>query len=265
MRERLDVLLVDRGLFATRAQARAAVLAGEITVDGSMVDKPGTQVDETAVLEAAARSPLRLARRRQARHGAHPARRRRDRGRRHRPRQLHRRVRRPAAAGRRRPRDRGRRRVRAARLEAARGPARHGARAHQRPPAHARTSPLRAVVRHRRPVLHLPDGRSGPGARMPARGLPRPRAGQAAVRGGARAGRQGRGGQGPGRPRGRARAGGAVAAGKGRRVRGRLRLGASGTERQRGVLHPLQRRDDRRGGCAAGDRPRERAVEAVHG
>ena len=55
MRERLDVLLVDRGLFATRAQARAAVLAGEITVDGSMVDKPGTQVAEAAAIEAAAR------------------------------------------------------------------------------------------------------------------------------------------------------------------------------------------------------------------
>ena len=55
MRERLDVLLVDRGLFATRAQARAAVLAGEITVDGRMVDKPGTQVAEAAAIEAAAR------------------------------------------------------------------------------------------------------------------------------------------------------------------------------------------------------------------
>jgi len=49
------VLLVDRGLFATRAQARAAVLAGEITVDGAMVDKPGTQVAEAATIAAAAR------------------------------------------------------------------------------------------------------------------------------------------------------------------------------------------------------------------
>jgi 23S rRNA (cytidine1920-2'-O)/16S rRNA (cytidine1409-2'-O)-methyltransferase len=55
MRERLDVLLVERGLFVTRAQARAAVLAGEITVDGSMVDKPGTQVAATAAIEAAER------------------------------------------------------------------------------------------------------------------------------------------------------------------------------------------------------------------
>lgn len=55
MRERLDVLLVDRGLFASRAQARAAVLAGEVTVDGHVVDKPGSQVDAAAALQAAAR------------------------------------------------------------------------------------------------------------------------------------------------------------------------------------------------------------------
>jgi 23S rRNA (cytidine1920-2'-O)/16S rRNA (cytidine1409-2'-O)-methyltransferase len=55
MRERLDALLVDRGLFASRAQARAAVLAGEVSVDGRVVDKPGTQVAEAAVTEVAAR------------------------------------------------------------------------------------------------------------------------------------------------------------------------------------------------------------------
>jgi 23S rRNA (cytidine1920-2'-O)/16S rRNA (cytidine1409-2'-O)-methyltransferase len=55
VRERLDVLLVERGLFDSRAQARSAVLAGEITVDGRVVDKPGTQVDGAAVVEAAAR------------------------------------------------------------------------------------------------------------------------------------------------------------------------------------------------------------------
>jgi 23S rRNA (cytidine1920-2'-O)/16S rRNA (cytidine1409-2'-O)-methyltransferase len=55
MRERLDVLLVDRGLFASRAQARGAVLAGEITVDGRVVDKPGTPIDAAAELAAAAR------------------------------------------------------------------------------------------------------------------------------------------------------------------------------------------------------------------
>jgi len=55
MAERLDVLLVARGLFETRTQARAAILAGEITVDGRLADKPGTQVAEACALTVAAR------------------------------------------------------------------------------------------------------------------------------------------------------------------------------------------------------------------
>ncbi len=55
MRERLDTLLVARGLFATRAQARAAVLAGEVRVDGALSDKPGAQVHPGAALDVAAR------------------------------------------------------------------------------------------------------------------------------------------------------------------------------------------------------------------
>lgn len=55
MRERLDVLLVDRGSFSSRAQARGAVLAGEVTVDGSVVDKPGAQVDPSADIRITAR------------------------------------------------------------------------------------------------------------------------------------------------------------------------------------------------------------------
>ena len=53
-RQRLDSLLVDRGLFATRTQARASVLAGEVRVAGEVVDKPGTPVAadvEVAVAE----------------------------------------------------------------------------------------------------------------------------------------------------------------------------------------------------------------------
>ena len=45
---------------------------------------------------------------------------------------------------------------------------------------------------------------------------------------------------------------------KGRHGAGRVRLGAPGTEGQRGVLHPLQRRAYRRSGSAAGGRPRRR-------
>ena len=41
---RLDQLLVERGLFASREQARRAVMAGAVEVDGQRVDKPGTAV-----------------------------------------------------------------------------------------------------------------------------------------------------------------------------------------------------------------------------
>ncbi|MEW5865906.1 MAG: TlyA family RNA methyltransferase [Bacillota bacterium] len=43
-RGRLDLLLVRRGLFATREKARSAVMAGEVIVDGMRQDKPGAMV-----------------------------------------------------------------------------------------------------------------------------------------------------------------------------------------------------------------------------
>jgi 23S rRNA (cytidine1920-2'-O)/16S rRNA (cytidine1409-2'-O)-methyltransferase len=47
VKKRLDVLLVERGLAESRAQAQALVLAGRVPG----YDKPGTQVDEAAELE----------------------------------------------------------------------------------------------------------------------------------------------------------------------------------------------------------------------
>jgi 23S rRNA (cytidine1920-2'-O)/16S rRNA (cytidine1409-2'-O)-methyltransferase len=47
---RLDQLLVQQGLFASREQARRAVMAGTVEVDGRRVDKPGTPVPEDARL-----------------------------------------------------------------------------------------------------------------------------------------------------------------------------------------------------------------------
>ena len=55
MRERLDTLLVARGLFDSRARARAAVLAGEVRVDDVVVDKAGTPIAAGAELTVAAR------------------------------------------------------------------------------------------------------------------------------------------------------------------------------------------------------------------
>jgi len=48
---RLDQLLVDRGLYASREQARRAVMAGLVEVEGRRVDKPGTEVPAASRLQ----------------------------------------------------------------------------------------------------------------------------------------------------------------------------------------------------------------------
>ncbi len=48
---RLDRLLVSRGLFRSREQARRAVMAGAVAVDGRRADKPGRAVADDAELE----------------------------------------------------------------------------------------------------------------------------------------------------------------------------------------------------------------------
>ena len=49
-KERIDVLLVQRGLAPTRAKAQALVLAGQVIADDARVDKPGTMVPLSAEL-----------------------------------------------------------------------------------------------------------------------------------------------------------------------------------------------------------------------
>ncbi|MGH2453242.1 MAG: TlyA family RNA methyltransferase [bacterium] len=49
-RERLEALLVERGLAPTRAHARAAVMAGEVRVDGQPAAKAGALVNRGAAL-----------------------------------------------------------------------------------------------------------------------------------------------------------------------------------------------------------------------
>src|SRR5580693_5185345 len=51
---RLDQLLVARGLAPSRARAQAIVLAGEVFVAGSKVDKAGTLVAEDAFVDVRA-------------------------------------------------------------------------------------------------------------------------------------------------------------------------------------------------------------------
>jgi 23S rRNA (cytidine1920-2'-O)/16S rRNA (cytidine1409-2'-O)-methyltransferase len=52
-RERLDKLLVQRGLSESRARAQAAIAAGEVKVDGAIADKASAWVALDAVLELA--------------------------------------------------------------------------------------------------------------------------------------------------------------------------------------------------------------------
>ena len=48
MKERLDVLLTEKGLFDSREKAKAAIMAGIVSVDGQRIDKAGTKVDPEA-------------------------------------------------------------------------------------------------------------------------------------------------------------------------------------------------------------------------
>lgn len=43
-KERLDALLMNRGMFESRAKAQAAVMAGQVLVNEQKIDKPGTPV-----------------------------------------------------------------------------------------------------------------------------------------------------------------------------------------------------------------------------
>jgi 23S rRNA (cytidine1920-2'-O)/16S rRNA (cytidine1409-2'-O)-methyltransferase len=51
-RKRADLLLVERGLFESRARARAAIEAGFVVADGSQVQKPSETIAIDAVLQA---------------------------------------------------------------------------------------------------------------------------------------------------------------------------------------------------------------------
>jgi 23S rRNA (cytidine1920-2'-O)/16S rRNA (cytidine1409-2'-O)-methyltransferase len=56
-RDRADRLLVERGLFESRARAQAAIAAGQVTADGSLIRKPSDQISSVAVIAAAAAHP----------------------------------------------------------------------------------------------------------------------------------------------------------------------------------------------------------------
>ena len=50
-KERLDILLVERGIIPSREKAKASIMAGEIFVDGQRIDKAGEKIPVTASIE----------------------------------------------------------------------------------------------------------------------------------------------------------------------------------------------------------------------
>ena len=174
-RVRLDTLLAERGLFASRSRAAAAVLAGEVRLGAGRararkpgqlvaddVERRGRRAGRSSSRAAASSSPTRSTRSAIDVAGRQRARRRRLDGRLHRL---------PAAA-RRRARDRARRRLRRARLAAAQRRARDRDRASQRARARGRPScpyaPDLIVIDVS--FISLREGAAGRARRAPRRG-----------------------------------------------------------------------------------------------
>jgi 23S rRNA (cytidine1920-2'-O)/16S rRNA (cytidine1409-2'-O)-methyltransferase len=57
MRKRADIVLVERGIFASRARAQAAIAAGLVCVGGVVLRKPSEMIDEAGAIEAEAPHP----------------------------------------------------------------------------------------------------------------------------------------------------------------------------------------------------------------
>lgn len=50
-KERLDVLLVQKGFFQSREKARSSIMAGIVYINGLREDKPGSKFDESCIIE----------------------------------------------------------------------------------------------------------------------------------------------------------------------------------------------------------------------
>ena len=63
MKERLDVLLVQKGFAASREKAKAIIMAGQVYVDGQKEDKAGSMFKEEALIEVRGRTRKYVSRR----------------------------------------------------------------------------------------------------------------------------------------------------------------------------------------------------------
>jgi hemolysin TlyA family protein len=55
-KNRLDMLLVEQGLAPSREKARGMILAGQVRVNGRVLDKPGTSVAVDSIIELAGKT-----------------------------------------------------------------------------------------------------------------------------------------------------------------------------------------------------------------
>ena len=51
MKERIDVIIADRGLCESREKAKVLIMAGLVSVNGLKIDKPGTKIDSDSLIE----------------------------------------------------------------------------------------------------------------------------------------------------------------------------------------------------------------------
>ncbi len=51
MKDRIDIVITDRGLCNSREKAKTLIMAGLVTVNGEKIDKPGTKIDSEANIE----------------------------------------------------------------------------------------------------------------------------------------------------------------------------------------------------------------------
>ena len=59
-KERLDVMLVERGLVESRSKAQALIMAGEVMVNGQRVDKAGTRLADDVKINVRISLPYEL-------------------------------------------------------------------------------------------------------------------------------------------------------------------------------------------------------------
>lgn len=50
MKQRLDIIMVERGMADTRTKAQALIMAGQVSTDGRILDKPGQSFDDQIAL-----------------------------------------------------------------------------------------------------------------------------------------------------------------------------------------------------------------------